>query len=166
MKISEKQPSRYRKFAQGGSTFLSGGWLKGCEEVALGATEQTINRTLLLTDGLADAALAGMITHNDPASNACCVAFTYLLWECLRTNEIPEPAWWLDTFTSIACQLEGETQYRSRCEGNPYQGTMWQFVDQEVRQALAENRPTLAACEQWHLGAYLLETMPCVLYIF
>jgi Ca-activated chloride channel homolog len=38
----------------GGSTNLSGGWLKGCEDVAIGATNSTINRTLLLTDGLAN----------------------------------------------------------------------------------------------------------------
>ena len=38
----------------GGSTNLSGGWLKGCEEIAKTANESTINRTLLLTDGLAN----------------------------------------------------------------------------------------------------------------
>jgi ADP-ribosyl-[dinitrogen reductase] hydrolase len=46
----------------------------------------------------ADAALAGMITHNDRASNACCVAFIHLLWECLRLKQAPEPIWWVDTF--------------------------------------------------------------------
>jgi Ca-activated chloride channel family protein len=40
--------------ACGGSTFLSGGWLKGCELVATGIGSTTINRTLLLTDGLAN----------------------------------------------------------------------------------------------------------------
>ncbi|GAP16276.1 vWA domain-containing protein [Levilinea saccharolytica] len=38
----------------GGSTNLFEGWLRGCHEVATAATEQTINRTLLLTDGLAN----------------------------------------------------------------------------------------------------------------
>ncbi len=38
----------------GNSTFLSGGWLRGCEQVAEGATQHSINRTLLLTDGLAN----------------------------------------------------------------------------------------------------------------
>lgn len=42
------------KVHPGGSTFLSGGWLKGCEQVAIGATQKTVNRTLLLTDGLAN----------------------------------------------------------------------------------------------------------------
>ncbi len=38
----------------GGSTNLSGGWLQGCQEVAAAIEETTINRTLLLTDGLAN----------------------------------------------------------------------------------------------------------------
>src|SRR5512133_1272214 len=38
----------------GNSTFLSGGWLRGCEQVAEGATQHSINLTLLLTDGLAN----------------------------------------------------------------------------------------------------------------
>ncbi|MBI9050771.1 MAG: ADP-ribosylglycohydrolase family protein [Anaerolineaceae bacterium] len=113
----------------------------------------------------ADAGLAGTITHNDPASNACCVAFINLLWECLRLKKIPEPIWWIDTFTSVASQLEGNTQYQSRCDGNTYQGPLWKFVDKEVRLAIAANKTSLQACEEWHSGAYLLETMPCVLYI-
>lgn len=113
----------------------------------------------------ADASIAGMITHNDRASNACSVAFVHLLWECLRLQQIPDSAWWIDTFTDAASQLEGKTYYHSRVTEYPYEGTHWQFIDREVRQALAENWPVLSACERWHSGAYLLETMPCVLYI-
>lgn len=38
----------------GGSTNLSGGWLRGCELVAAGRQERGIHRVLLLTDGLAN----------------------------------------------------------------------------------------------------------------
>jgi ADP-ribosylglycohydrolase len=113
----------------------------------------------------ADAAIAGSITHNDRASNACCVAFIHLLWECLRLNQAPRPEWWIDTFVSVAGQLEGSTTYSSRNPKLPFEGPLWQFVDREVRQALSEKWSTLKACDHWHSGAYLLETMPCVLYI-
>jgi Ca-activated chloride channel homolog len=36
------------------ATDLSGGWLRGCEQVALHAREDWVNRCLLLTDGLAN----------------------------------------------------------------------------------------------------------------
>ncbi|MGH2408201.1 MAG: vWA domain-containing protein [Candidatus Limnocylindrales bacterium] len=37
-----------------GSTDLGGGWLRGCEQVALALSEEGVNRCLLLTDGLAN----------------------------------------------------------------------------------------------------------------
>ncbi|MGW8250244.1 MAG: ADP-ribosylglycohydrolase family protein [Anaerolineales bacterium] len=112
-----------------------------------------------------DAALAGMITHNDRASNACCVAFIHLLWECLRLEKAPAPDWWIDTFISAARYIEGDTTYAPRNPSLPYSGPLWQFVDQEVSLAMRENWSVLEACERWHSGAYLLETMPCLLYI-
>ena len=46
--------TRIQSVHSGGTTFLSGGWAKGCEEVAEAITQNSINRTLLLTDGLAN----------------------------------------------------------------------------------------------------------------
>lgn len=45
---------RIEQIRSGGSTNLSGGWLAGCLEVASGELEGTVNRTILLTDGLAN----------------------------------------------------------------------------------------------------------------
>ena len=49
-----KAKSEIQKASSRSSTFLSGGWLRGCEEAARGASGGTLNRTLLLTDGLAN----------------------------------------------------------------------------------------------------------------
>lgn len=89
----------------------------------------------------------------------------HILWECLRLEQAPEPNWWVDTFITPAKELEGNTSYSSRNPGLPYKGPVWQFVDREVHQAIRENWSTYEACERWYSGAYLLETMPCVLYI-
>ncbi|NEQ98076.1 MAG: VWA domain-containing protein [Cyanothece sp. SIO2G6] len=43
-----------QKIRPGGITNLSGGWLKGCEQVKNGFDSQKINRVLLLTDGRAN----------------------------------------------------------------------------------------------------------------
>jgi hypothetical protein len=80
-------------------------------------------------------------------------------------KQAPKPEWWLDTFVPVARQIEGNTTYVSRNPNLPHEGPLWQFVDREVRQALRKNWSTLKACDRWHSGAYLLETMPCVLYI-
>jgi Ca-activated chloride channel family protein len=47
----KRQLARIR---HGSSTNLGDGWLAGCREAALSAQEGTINRTILLTDGLAN----------------------------------------------------------------------------------------------------------------
>jgi|AutmiccommuBRH23_1029490.scaffolds.fasta_scaffold01015_16 Ca-activated chloride channel family protein len=44
----------------GGTTNLSGGWLQGCQEVASASEETTINRSLLLTDGLANVGIVDL----------------------------------------------------------------------------------------------------------
>lgn len=45
---------RLQQVGARGSTDLGGGWLKGCQEVALSTREGDLNRVLLLTDGLAN----------------------------------------------------------------------------------------------------------------
>jgi Ca-activated chloride channel family protein len=46
----------------GGSTDLCGGWMRGCEQIALHQTQDGTNRCLLLTDGLAN---HGMTAHDE-----------------------------------------------------------------------------------------------------
>ena len=56
-----------------GSTNLGEGWLRGCEQVALALSEEGVNRTLLLTDGLAN---VGMTDRDELAGTrlSCALA--------------------------------------------------------------------------------------------
>lgn len=113
----------------------------------------------------ADAILAGAVTHNDPSSIAACVSFVGLLWEALFLEEPPAGEWWLDRYCERARPIEGETRLEPRRPGLNFCGPIWRFVDTVVRDTLGRNLSTVDACESWYSGAYLLETVPCVLYI-
>jgi len=114
----------------------------------------------------ADTALLAMITHNDPASISACLAFTGMLWALLGMASSPEPQWWVETYVALARDVEGATQYRSRSPAYPdYTGPLWRFVAEEVPAAYHQGLPLLNAANRWYSGAYLLETVPTVLYL-
>ena len=54
-----------------------------------------------------------MITHNSFANTATCVSFLNILWSLLSMRNPTEPTWWIETFCSVAQQLEGNTQYNA-----------------------------------------------------
>jgi ADP-ribosylglycohydrolase len=113
-----------------------------------------------------DAAVAGMITHNDPASIGSCVAFTHLLWELLRRRHWPRPEWWVRRFVETLRTVEGDVaRYTPHAPGLTGLTTLAGFTTQHVEAALAEPLATREALDRWYSGAYLLETVPSVLYI-
>lgn len=114
----------------------------------------------------ADAALAAMLTHNNDASAAACIAFTVMLWDLLDTDRPPPPEWWIERFASVAETLEIGVEYAPR--GGRfvgYRGPLSRFVREAVGWAIAKDLSTFEACDAFWSGAYLLETVPCVLYI-
>ena len=52
--VKNSMKARIKALSAGASTFLYGGWLAGCREVAKPINDSTFNRTLLLSDGLAN----------------------------------------------------------------------------------------------------------------
>ncbi len=114
----------------------------------------------------ADTALSAMITHNDSASIASCLAVMNLLMRLLPLSAPPEAGFWVESFVQTARQLERDESYTPR--GGPfasYRGPLWRFVQERVPEALARGQSVLEACESWHSGAFLLETVPSVLFI-
>ena len=114
-----------------------------------------------------DTALSAIVTHNDAASTSACLAWVAMLWELLCMDAPPEPSWWRRRYVELARDLEGdETAYAPRGgEFAGYSGPLWRFVDERLAAAEAEGLSTLEACDQWRSGAFLLETVPSVLYI-
>jgi ADP-ribosylglycohydrolase len=113
-----------------------------------------------------DTALSAMITHNDSASIAACLAFVGMLWRLMQMTRAPEPEWWLHTYVESARGLEQNETYRSNAPAfAEYCGTLWRFVRDAVTRAHDLHWSTLEACNTWYSGAYLFETMPCVIYI-
>jgi ADP-ribosylglycohydrolase len=113
-----------------------------------------------------DTALAAMLTHNDSASLSACLAFVRILWDLLAMTTPPAPEWWWQTYVATARDLEADDTYTPRGgEFTDYRGTLWRFVEERVPEAWGRAQSTLRACNSWHSGAYLLETVPSVLYI-
>ena len=114
-----------------------------------------------------DTALSAMMTHNDHGSTSSCLAFTAMLWELLDMTAPPEPAWWPLRYAQLAADLQGDIGYAPRggCLRNVFNGTLSDFVLDKMEWARSENLSTFEACDTWLSGAYLLETVPSVLYI-
>lgn len=115
----------------------------------------------------ADVALAGMITHNDETSTATCIAFAHLVWEALRAAGVPAQGWWIDEFVRVAGPLEGNAKLKPSFgrHAGTFRAPLTAFVAQVAREAILSDSSILEASNDWGSGAYLLETVPCVLAI-
>ncbi len=145
-------------------------WLSAAQRSAGNGALMRIATVLIphLTTGgplWADAALASAITHNDSASISACVSFVALLRQALTLPHAPQALWWLDQYVAVASQLETEHRYTPRAPAVEFEGTLSRFVDSAVRDAVRDKLDARAACDHWHSGAYLLETIPSVLHI-
>jgi ADP-ribosylglycohydrolase len=114
-----------------------------------------------------DTALSAAITHNDSASISACLAFVHILWQLLAMDVTPDPEWWVTTYLTTAKELETGQAYSPR--GGDFEGIftgpLGQFVEERLPDAYSKKLSTLDACNSWYSGAYLLETVPSVLYI-
>jgi ADP-ribosylglycohydrolase len=110
--------------------------------------------------------MAAMLTHNDPASTAACVALIAMLCDLLTCERTPDADWWVERYFSIADQLENAYDYRHRFPGAPeHEGRICDYVMDQVPPVLEQGLTVREACDRWGSGAYLLETMPSVLFI-
>ena len=112
----------------------------------------------------ADTLLATLLTHNDPFAISSSIAFVNILWRLLQMEEIPPQSWWIDEYVKVAAPIEGETRYKSRI-GIKYSGSGYGFVDNYLRKAIEDKIGILEFTNKVGSGAYLLETIPFVLFV-
>jgi ADP-ribosyl-[dinitrogen reductase] hydrolase len=113
-----------------------------------------------------DAALASIVTHRDACSVASCVAFADLLARLLRLPEPPPGEWLVERFIATVRQVCTDRAYRPRAAhfGNR-EGPFATFLEFTMEEAGRRRWSSRAACAAWGSGAYLLETVPSVLWI-
>lgn len=115
-----------------------------------------------------DTALSTAVTHNHPLAIAGSVAWVALLWRLLNGDLLESAEEWLDTYLEVLRLLDAGQQYETRVLSGPllkWRGSLSALLDTEVRPALARQQPVRDAANRWYSGAYLLETVPCVLHI-
>ena len=113
----------------------------------------------------ADAALATMITHNDSAAIGASVAFVALLWDLLRATSPPPPQWYGERFVEVCRQVETQASYSPRFgSSHEWSGTLSAWTEAQLTSARGGGVALVDAQATWGSGAYLLETVPSVLY--
>jgi ADP-ribosylglycohydrolase len=113
-----------------------------------------------------DSPLASIVTHRDAASVAASVAFTDLLSRLLRLPAVPTAEWIIGTFVDTMRQVCTDEPYRAR--GGLFdnqESAFADYLDRALGEAARRRWSTRHACDAWHSGAYLLETVPSVLWI-
>jgi ADP-ribosylglycohydrolase len=113
-----------------------------------------------------DTALASIVTHRDACSVASCVAFADLLARLLRLPAPPRPEWIITTFLATVRQVCADQPYRPRGgRFTDWDGPFPDYLEHVLGEAKRHGWSTREACDAWHSGAYLLETVPSVLWI-
>lgn len=113
-----------------------------------------------------DTLMAAHLTHDDELSNVSCLALVDALWRAIATEGTVAQGWWLERWLEVCDALGTGARYQAR-NGRPkdFDGTISQLLREHVSRTLERRLPVDDAGELWHSGAYLLETVPTVLYI-
>jgi ADP-ribosylglycohydrolase len=143
----------------------------GAESAGNGAMMRIAPLVLLHPQGSSaalwlDAALASIVTHRDASSVASCVAFVDLLARLLRLPAPPTAEWILATFVATVRQVCTDQPYRAR--GGRFadrEGSFPDYLEFVLGAAARHDWTVRDACEAWSSGAYLLETVPSMLWI-
>lgn len=121
-----------------------------------------------------DAVASAFITHGNTVALSSIVPMIHLLWETIRRDAVDAPSrmWWIDEYVRVAGDLEtGPLPCPLNTDPIPkwfvgFCGTLCEFVDTVVREAIREGVPLRDACSLNGFGsrADCTQTVPAVLY--
>ena len=105
------------------------------------------------------------LIYHDRLAISSAVAFTNLLWKSIGTKHLLEPEWWLEEYVKVVREIEGDnSSYKPRFGDIRYIGPAWYFIDKAITRAINERWSLYTLSNIVGSGAYLLETIPMVLY--
>ena len=114
----------------------------------------------------AETLACAQLTHADELSNASCLAYIDLLFKLLPMSVSPTAGWWFDHWVDAYDAFGGAGRYAARNNHPPgFEGGINELLRAHVRPALDADLDVAVAGDIWHSGAYLLETVPSVVYI-
>jgi len=112
-----------------------------------------------------DAIITTYLIYHDKLAISSAVAFTNLLWRSIGTNCPLGPEWWLEEYVKVAREIEGDnSSYKPRFGDINYIGPAWYLIDKVITRAINEGWSLYTLSNIVGSGAYLLETVPMVLY--
>ncbi len=160
-----------RKFLENRAAGVTPWYRCGVESAGNGALMRIAPIVLLHPRGTSaalwlDAALASIVTHRDACSVACCVAFVDLLAQLLRLPGPPSPEWMTTTFVETVRLVCTDESYRPRSgRFTEVEGPFPDYLEHVLAEARRRDWNPREGCEAWQSGAFLLETVPSVLWI-
>ena len=105
------------------------------------------------------------ITYNDRLALSSAGAFSVMLYDLVTLSKAPERDWWVERYVEISRELEGDdTKYKPRFGVLKHLGPAWEFVEKSIRYSEREGISLLEFSKSFGSGAYLLETVPFVIY--
>ena len=112
-----------------------------------------------------DTILAAAVTHNDATSIGACVAFVGMLRELIGMDRAPDPPGGSIPTVSSPSRSRVTSASRRATLLSTSAARRGNSSTPKFVEALAEGSSVLAACDRWYSAAFLLETVPSVVYI-
>ncbi|MBN9414924.1 hypothetical protein ABS71_09555 [bacterium SCN 62-11] len=106
------------------------------------------------------------VTHLDPASAACSLAWANLLWELACQTTPPPGGFYWERFSAILKQVQRDTPCAAKAPRyDGWSGTPHEFLQMVLGEARGNGRSFEESREDWAAGPHILEATATALYL-